>query len=109
MRVFLALAFTILFSFGGHGFSIYNEVDCTAIEAIVITEKPNAGKENGEIIIQAKGGLGKLHYFFFNERGYPINSTKEEQNSIKNLGKGIYKCSVVDENGCIKQLTIELN
>ena len=83
--------------------------DCMAIEATVKTTKPTDNMQNGEITILAKGGKGDLHYFFFNEKGRPINSTNEEQNVIKSLGKGIYKCSVVDQEGCIKQLVIELN
>lgn len=86
-----------------------NVGDCLTIEAKAIIKKPDSGLENGEITIEAKGGKGELRYIFFNEKGYPINSTKEKVNSMKNLKQGTYRCAIVDEVGCIKQLVIGLN
>jgi len=108
MRLFILLVVIGLSALIGSGFTPLRETDCTSILATAITKSPTAGLENGEITVQAKG-KGKLHYFFFNNKGYPINSTKEELNYVKNLREGTYKCSVVDETGCIKQLVIELN
>ena len=90
------------------GFGATKNENCPYIEATITTKKADAGKQNGEITIAANGGNGQLHYFFFNDKGRPINSTKEKQNSIKGLGEGTYNCSVVDQNGCIKQIVIEL-
>jgi hypothetical protein len=82
--------------------------DCDKIKTNVETKNPSPGKEDGEITITAEGGQGKIRYFIFKENGYPINSNNELINSVKNLKKGKYKCSVMDEAGCIKKLSIEL-
>lgn len=105
----LNLLILILLSFLGSSAFTHISTDCPAIEASYTVIKPDFGQKNGTITISAKGGSGKLHYFFFNEAGRPINSKKEQENFIKNLAQGTYRCSVIDESGCIKQLLIELN
>ncbi len=89
-------------------FTDLSKSDCDSIEATAKIKNPDLGKENGEITVDARGGEGRLRYFFFNEKGYPLNSNKEEMNLIRSLSEGTYKCSVADEAGCIKQLIIEL-
>lgn len=108
MKLFLILIVTGLSVSWGNGFNSTTKGECDSIEAKAVVVNPQPGKENGEIMIEAKGGKGSLHYFFFDKLGRPINSGKEKQNSIKNLDRGVYKCSVADENGCIKLLEIEL-
>jgi hypothetical protein len=109
MKLLVIVAIATLSLSTGSGLVYPLQGDCPTIQATVETKNPDPGQDNGEIIIHAKGGKGQLSYFFFNSGGYPLNSTRETQNFIKNLKKGSYKCSVVDEIGCIKLFKVDLN
>src|SRR6267154_5691189 len=104
MRLSILVTIITLSCLTGSGFTFQEQGDCPSIEAKVSTKNPDPGQENGEITIEAKGGKGQLYYFFFNENGRPLNSTKEKLNFIKGLKAGSYKCSISDEVGCIKLL-----
>ncbi len=54
---------------------------------------PDCNSNDGQILIEASGGLGTLFY--------SLNGSSEQvSNEFNNLSSGIYNVVVVDENGC---------
>lgn len=59
------------------------------------------GENNGIIEVSGQGGTGDLQYQI-NGQGYQSNNT------FSNLSGGTYNLDVIDENGCIESLSINL-
>ena len=72
------------------------------IDNIAITE-PSCGASDGEIVVTASGGTGTLHY------SIDGGSTTQSGGTFSNLTGGSITITVIDDNGCQVDNTINLN
>ena len=91
---------------------------CTATDSAEITQPPPivvkndssithepfcTDSQDGEIGIEASGGVGGITYYWLNVQGNP------QTNTIFNMGIGTYVCKIQDANSCIHLDTVKLN
>lgn len=68
--------------------------------------KTNQGNETA-VEILVSGGIKPYTYIFYKESGHLI-STDFKSNSVRQLSKGKYYCTVADKNSCKKTIEIEI-
>jgi len=82
---------------------------CEYFNITVVKDTTLLDTGKAKITIHVKGETGKVVYLFGNDKKQPINADNIYGNSISELSKGTYYCFVIDEAGCRKKLSIDLN
>jgi hypothetical protein len=69
------------------------------------TQTTTCGQTNGTAVATASGGVPTYSYQWYNNSNAVIGSTA----SINDLGAGIYRVAVTDQNACMKQKTVTVS
>jgi hypothetical protein len=102
----LKILIIIAVAFGQAAFSTKNE-NCELSVEVKISNS-EGGKSNGSAVMTPQTGVAPYKYIFLERSSGKLLNKDYTQKELKKLKKGNYKCLVVDENGCSKQVEFEI-
>ena len=78
--------------------------DCNKIKASYEVVEESGGSK---VTVKAEGGAAPYKYIFYRESGNLL-SEAFDSNSVENLQKGRYFCTIADNRSCRKTIEIEI-
>ncbi len=74
---------------------------CDNIEIKAKTNASHPDMQEREVLIELKNAKQPVSYFFYGKDQKALTSDIK-LNSLKNLKRGTYKCTIIDSKGCTK-------
>ena len=102
----LKILIIITIAFGQAAFNTKTE-NCELKVEVEISDS-NSGKSNGSVVMTPQSGVAPYKYIFLERSSGKLLSKDYSQKEVKKLKKGSYKCLVIDENGCSKEIEFEI-
>ncbi len=106
----LKILIIILIAFGQSAFygSIRSASNDCELKVEIQINNSVGGNNNGSAVISPKSGVAPYRYVFLERSSGKLLSKNYSQKRLDKLKKGNYKCLVIDEKGCSKQVEFEI-
>lgn len=82
--------------------------NCDSMEVEIAVENSSRDITKSKVTVSVKGGKAPIYYVFYRPSGHLL-SKNMESNSVDELSKGVYFCSVVDAEGCTKKIELKVD